>query len=155
MFSLHLQRNTFDFIPNVLFSILLETNNYPIEEVYEKYCDSTKENKNEVRSVLDEYFSFLINSCLNKKIAIDKSGFIKNCPSSRKIYGHITETKLIDVIDEQFSSVWKINKDQIKECKDCEFRYICTDCRAYLKDSCDIYSKPEKCKYNPYEGIWE
>ncbi|MDR2057516.1 MAG: hypothetical protein LBP83_04405, partial [Dysgonamonadaceae bacterium] len=39
-------------------------------------------------------------------------------------------------------------------CKDCEFRYICTDCRAYLQDSNDIYSQPAKCNYNPYIAKW-
>ena len=38
--------------------------------------------------------------------------------------------------------------------KDCEFRYICTDCRAYVEDPEDILSKPLKCGYNPYTGEW-
>lgn len=44
--------------------------------------------------------------------------------------------------------------DQIHICKDCEFRHICTDCRAYIEDPDDIYSKPLKCGYNPYTGEW-
>jgi hypothetical protein len=39
-------------------------------------------------------------------------------------------------------------------CKDCEFRYICTDCRAYLEDPYNEYSKPLKCGYDPYTGEW-
>jgi hypothetical protein len=46
-------------------------------------------------------------------------------------------------------------KDQIEVCKDCEFRYICTGCRAYLEDPEDIHSKPLKCGYNPYTCEWE
>jgi len=38
--------------------------------------------------------------------------------------------------------------------KDCEFRYICHDCRAHTQNE-EKYSKPLKCKYNPYEAIWE
>ena len=47
-----------------------------------------------------------------------------------------------------------------KVCKDCEFRYICTDCRAYTEkthtneEGLDT-SKPLKCGYNPYTGEWE
>ena len=47
-----------------------------------------------------------------------------------------------------------INKDLIDVCKDCEFRYICTDCRAYIQDKNNIYSKPAKCNYDPYNAEW-
>ncbi len=53
-----------------------------------------------------------------------------------------------------FKKYWDINKDKIYVCKDCEFRYICTDCRAYVEDPEDILSKPLKCGYNPYTGEW-
>ena len=96
------------------------------------------------------------NGCLNRKISIDEKGLIKNCPSMVKDYGHINENSLEQVIDnEDFSRLWSINKDEIDTCKVCEFRYICTDCRAYIEDPDDIYSKPKKCGYNPYEGKWE
>jgi hypothetical protein len=32
---------------------------------------------------------------------------------------------------------------------------MCTDCRVYLQDPNDIYSKPLKCGYNPYTNKWE
>ena len=54
-----------------------------------------------------------------------------------------------------FKKYWFINKDQIAVCKDCEFRYICTDCRAYIENPEDMYSKPLKCAYNPYTSEWE
>ena len=54
-----------------------------------------------------------------------------------------------------FKDKWNIAKDQIKICKDCEFRYSCSDCRAYLEIPDDIYSKPLKCGYNPYTTEWE
>jgi hypothetical protein len=53
-----------------------------------------------------------------------------------------------------FRKYWDINKDKIHVCKDCEFRYICTDCRAYVEDPEDILSKPLKCDYNLYTGEW-
>lgn len=49
----------------------------------------------------------------------------------------------------------QITKDKITGCKDCEFRYICTDCRAYIEEPEDIYSKPLKCGYDPNTGEWE
>ncbi|MNL67068.1 hypothetical protein D3C87_1916250 [compost metagenome] len=32
---------------------------------------------------------------------------------------------------------------------------MCTDCRAYVEDPKDIYSKPLKCGYDPYTNEWE
>lgn len=93
------------------------------------------------------------NTCLNRKISIDQDGNIKNCPSMEKSYGNHRESSLKDAVQKKhFREVWSIHKDQITTCKDCEFRYICTDCRAYVED---IYSKPKKCGYNPYTAKWE
>lgn len=95
------------------------------------------------------------NTCLNRKISIDAEGNIKNCPSMTKSYGNIRDTTLREAIEKQgFKDVWYIHKDQIEVCKDCEFRYICTDCRAYIQDPNNIYSKPAKCSYNPYTATW-
>lgn len=96
------------------------------------------------------------NTCLNRKICIDENGDIKNCPSMRKSYGNIRDTKLEDVArDPEFQKLWFIHKDLIDVCRDCEFRHVCTDCRAYLKNPEDIYSQPAKCGYNPYIALWE
>lgn len=95
------------------------------------------------------------NSCLNMKIAIDTEGNIRNCPSMEESYGNIKSVSIIDVVKApSFTKYWSINKDLIYVCKDCEFRYICTDCRAYIEDPEDILSKPLKCGYNPYTGEW-
>jgi SPASM domain peptide maturase of grasp-with-spasm system len=97
--------------------------------------------------------SLKFNNCLNRKLSIDIKGFIRNCPSLEKTYGNINNTSLEEAINNpSFKSLWSVNKDKIKVCKDCEFRYICSDCRAYLSDSFD---KPKKCNYNPYLMIYE
>jgi radical SAM protein with 4Fe4S-binding SPASM domain len=73
-----------------------------------------------------------------------------------EIFGNINESSLTEVLDykeEEVHKYWNITKDQIEVCKDCEFRYICTDCRAF-RESDNIYSKPLKCNYNPYNGKW-
>ncbi len=98
------------------------------------------------------------NTCLNRKISIDSEGNIKNCPSMAKAYGNINDPDLnIEKIvnSEEFQAVWHINKDKINVCKDCEFRHVCTDCRAYIENPEDILSKPLKCGYNPYTCEWE
>ena len=96
------------------------------------------------------------NGCLNRKISIDQDGHIRNCPAMGNSFGHHKSTSLIDVaLDNGFKRLWHINKDKIKQCQECEFRYACSDCRAYLEDPDDLFSKPLKCGYNPYNGTWE
>ena len=93
------------------------------------------------------------NTCLNRKISIDVDGNIKNCPSMAQSFGNIRDTTLQEALGHSdFKKYWNINKDKVHVCKDCEFRYICTDCRAYIEDPADIYNKPLKCGYNPYTG---
>lgn len=99
--------------------------------------------------------SFKHNTCLNKKIAIDVEGNIKNCPSMTESYGHINNISLLNVIENpSFRKYWNITKDQTVGCKDCEFRRVCTDCRAYLENPSDLFSKPLKCGYNPLTTEW-
>jgi SPASM domain peptide maturase of grasp-with-spasm system len=99
------------------------------------------------------------NTCLHGKVGIDTNGNIKNCPSMPDNYGNIKNTTLEEAINKpDFKKYWNVTKDQIEICKDCEFRYVCTDCRAYterttFKEELDL-SKPLKCGYNPYTNEW-
>lgn len=95
------------------------------------------------------------NSCLNRKISVDKLGFIRNCPSMSKSYGNISSVSIVDALNSKgFKDNWNLTKDEIHVCKDCEFRYVCTDCRAYVEEPENILSKPLKCGYNPYTSEW-
>lgn len=95
------------------------------------------------------------NNCLNRKIAIDSKGFIKNCPSMIENYGHIETTHLNKALNQSgFKKYWSITKNQIDICKDCEYRDVCVDCRAYTQDSAKL-GKPAKCNYDPYSGEWK
>lgn len=101
------------------------------------------------------------NSCLHKKIGIDINGNIKNCPAMPDIYGNLKENTLEETLNRKgFKKYWNLTKNDIEICKDCEFRYICTDCRAYTErthknnEGLDI-SKPLKCGYDPYTGEWK
>jgi len=70
-------------------------------------------------------------------------------------FDNIDTVKLIEVIESPaFRQHWQITKDMVKVCKDCEFRHICTDCRAYIEDPDDVLSKPLKCGYDPYTNAW-
>lgn len=94
------------------------------------------------------------NSCLNQKISVDKDGFIKNCPAMGLNYGNVRHKSLLSVVDNKFKFYWNISKDNIEVCRDCEFRYVCTDCRAFISDKNNIRSKPSRCNYDPYKAEW-
>ncbi len=106
------------------------------------------------------HYAYLIgenyNSCLYKKIAVDINGYIKNCPSLDENFGHIDEFIELNTIINlpAFQKYWNITKEKIEVCKTCEFRKICTDCRAYIHNSHYIYSKPKKCSYEPSQANW-
>jgi SPASM domain peptide maturase of grasp-with-spasm system len=96
------------------------------------------------------------NTCLNRKISIDDSGEIRNCPSLKKSFGNIKCKSLWEAFNEDgYKTMWNIKKDDIDVCKDCEFRHMCTDCRAIIRDPLNIYSQPAKCSYNPYIAKWK
>ncbi|WP_045113997.1 grasp-with-spasm system SPASM domain peptide maturase [Microscilla marina] len=99
--------------------------------------------------------SHQFNTCLNKKIGIDAQGEIKNCPSLTESFGNIAQVSLHQaMLQKDFKKLWEINKNQVEICKDCEFRHICTDCRAFIQNPENVYSKPSKCNYDPYTASW-
>ncbi len=112
--------------------------------------------------ITPEYFEFYdekfyydnkrFNSCLYKKVTIDIHGCIKNCPYDNISYN---EERIIDAVSSQsFQRKWYIHKDLIDVCKDCEYRYNCSDCRTFTVTKDDDFSKPLKCGYNPYTNEW-
>lgn len=103
-----------------------------------------------------KFFSEAVNhnTCLNKKISVDENGLIKNCPSMINNFGDINNKPLKEVAQSnEFQRIWNVKKDDVEICKDCEFRYMCLDCRAYLEDD-EKDLKPLKCGYNPYISKW-
>lgn len=95
------------------------------------------------------------NTCLYKKISIDENGYVRHCPSMKKNYGKYSKKNLLKALnDHEYLSKSNLTKKEINICKVCEFREICTDCRAHISDPEDIFSKPIKCKYDPYTATW-
>ncbi len=95
------------------------------------------------------------NSCLNRKISVDARGDIRNCPSMDTGYGRFGETSFQEAMHQPgFQDIWAVTKDQVEICRDCEFRYVCTDCRAFTQDGDAPYRKPARCGYDPYTATW-
>lgn len=95
------------------------------------------------------------NSCLAHKISVDRNGWIGNCPSMNSAFGHVDDTSFSEVVlEHEFQKKWKWTKDKISICSVCEFRTICTDCRAFTMDNREN-GKPSKCGYNPFISLWK
>ncbi|MDR0829082.1 MAG: grasp-with-spasm system SPASM domain peptide maturase [Prevotellaceae bacterium] len=98
------------------------------------------------------------NSCLYKKLYISTIGEIKNCPQA-KSFGNILDFSTQEILDllqnKEITKCWNITKKEILVCQDCEFRNVCTDCRYFLQDKNNQYSKPANCSYNPYSAEWK
>jgi SPASM domain peptide maturase of grasp-with-spasm system len=96
------------------------------------------------------------NSCLNRKLSVDRHGDIRNCPAMPRSFGNAAGTPLAQALEHpDFREWWGVTKDQVETCRDCEFRYVCTDCRAHVRDPADRFSKPARCAYDPYEARWD
>lgn len=100
--------------------------------------------------------SIHFNNCLHKKMTIDESGNIKNCPSSTTQFGNIytQEFEKEDILNnKKFTKHWNITKDMVEDCQVCEFRYMCVDCRVFTTDN-EKLTKPINCNYDPYSSTW-
>lgn len=101
------------------------------------------------------------NSCLAGKIAITEFGEVLPCIFSRNvILGNVLHHPLDEVINSpQMQEVWRSTKDDVLVCQDCEYRYVCSDCRpiseAVNEGRGAFLTAPyPRCTYNPYIGEW-
>lgn len=111
-----------------------------------------------------DFFKFNVNSyyrdikknnCLSNKLSIDQNGEISNCPS-KKSFGNLSKVNIDQLVKTKiFQKEWEVTKDKVLICSDCEYRWMCSDCRAFTSDDSTIYSKPLKCEYNPYINKWK
>ena len=98
-----------------------------------------------------------MNSCWFGKLAITNSGDVLPCVFSRdQIAGNVKEQDLANIVkSERMMNFWTLTKDKIEKCKDCEYRYVCEDCRplAYGFEN-NLFGKSPRCTYDPYSGEW-
>lgn len=55
----------------------------------------------------------------------------------------------------QKDSIWRVNKETIDVCKDCEYRYSCFDRRIPTRRNVGQFFNDVECNYNPYTCEWE
>src|SRR5260221_4054839 len=102
--------------------------------------------------------SVLGNNCLAGKITITENGLVLPCIFSRdKPIGMVRKQNLEEVLDGKIKSIWKTTKDDVLVCQDCEYRYVCFDCRPMSQGASqgigDYKTAPyPRCTYDPYRG---
>jgi len=100
--------------------------------------------------------SLHFNTFYNRKLCIDKQGNIKNYLTQRKSFGNFFSDNIEKVIRKKsFKNIWKVKKDLIDVCIECEFRYMCVDSRFPKLRSKGSYYHTKECAYNPYICKWK
>jgi radical SAM protein with 4Fe4S-binding SPASM domain len=102
------------------------------------------------------------HSCLMGKIAVTEFGDVLPCIFTRNhTMGNVLVARgLTPVVRGQaLRQMWSATKDQVMVCRDCEYRYVCFDCRplseAAAMGRADYLHAPyPRCTYNPYTGEW-
>jgi radical SAM protein with 4Fe4S-binding SPASM domain len=100
--------------------------------------------------------------CLYGKACISESGDIYPCVFSRnQIVGNYLDSGDLQTIldDHKLRQIWRLTKDDISVCQDCEYRYVCFDCRPLSEGAADGFASYHtapypRCTYNPYTGEW-
>ena len=96
-----------------------------------------------------------VNPYYYKKMIIDYEGNIKNLD---KCFGRVDEIKskndILNIVQSlSFQSLWRVSKNNIQVCLDCEYKSVCFDTRKpYKENNSNKYYFKEECIYNPYIG---
>ena len=91
------------------------------------------------------------NTFFHKKLIIDASGNIKSDLISSETYGNIHNINTLENIlsNSELKKYWYVRKDDIQDCKDCECRYMCVDCRTPVNID-EVWHLPA-CPFNQYQ----
>ena len=131
---------------------------YPDTEIAIKYSLKTEPNFSANPDFIRKNIN--IHSCLSGKITITDTGEVLPCIFSRgQITGNVRKDSVENILKGELQNIWRITKDDIFVCKDCEYRYVCFDCRPISEGANegkgDYRTSPyPRCTYNPYEGEW-
>lgn len=91
-------------------------------------------------------------NCFSTHLYIGCDMNVYPCPMERRLcHGNLKGAMLQELLN---PSILHYSKDEVNGCKDCEYRYVCRDCRP---DSLTgkVTEKPWYCTYDPYTGQWE
>ena len=96
------------------------------------------------------------NVCWSTSACIMPNGDVTPCEMEiQTIQGNITDRSLTEILTASASAAQDLSKDNIEICRDCEYRYVCWECRAMANQlGTGPKMKPATCMYDPYSGKW-
>ena len=91
------------------------------------------------------------DSCFANYLYIGCDLNVYPCVMERRLcHGNLRNKALSEIID---NKIINLSKKEVDECNECEFRYLCKDCRPdSLSDN--PMAKPWYCSYDVYKGEW-
>lgn len=100
------------------------------------------------------------HNCLAGKITITDKGDILPCIFSRnQVVGNVGKESLSTALESGVRNIWQLTKDDVLVCQDCQYRYVCFDCRPLSEGAASGNGKYAsapypRCTHNPYEDCW-
>lgn len=98
------------------------------------------------------------NTCWYGKISIMENGDVIPCEFERNlVYGNTRIDTIKNIINKESTlKNWFLDFSNIEDCKECEYRFACNDCRPIGISVCgNIHSKNPRCCYDVKNGIWK
>lgn len=91
------------------------------------------------------------SNCFSKYFYIASDLEVYPCVMERRFsHGNLKGRKLADLVNQ---SLLAFSKDRVEGCRDCEYRYVCLDCRPDSLGG-DKFEKPWFCLYDEQRGVW-
>lgn len=107
---------------------------------------------------LDNNYSFDLDSfyhnlnfhpCLGKTLFVSTKGNLYPCPLYKsKNFGNIKNNSLLNFLKKNKNIIyefWSNNLDFVNGCAECEFRYLCSDCRACEEEITNELNQKKLC----------
>ncbi len=110
---------------NIMFDFFVPNDRELVPKEYIKDLSRLQRVSMESISISKKY-----NPCFFQSCFFDNEGNIYPCSGLREfMYGNINNISAT-FKEENLNKYWKLNKDSLSECKSCELRYACDDCRG-------------------------
>ncbi|MEZ5050097.1 MAG: SPASM domain-containing protein, partial [Saprospiraceae bacterium] len=101
------------------------------------------------------YESLNYNYGLNQKLFIDSLGDIFLSFGFPIKIGNLFNDKIEEILsNEKVKEFWKVTKDDVFICDNCEYRYMCFDEGELVRINAK-YKKKVECPYNPFISKWD
>ncbi len=102
----------------------------------------------DLRKTVLEIWAF---NCFSKYFYIGSNLEVYPCVMERRFsHGNLKGKKLSEIVDQ---SLLNFSKENVKGCRDCEYRFACLDCRPDSLSG-DKYEKSWFCLYDEQNGVW-